>query len=1032
MPLQPQVIDIDMGLGLDTFTDPKRVVPGKFTTLENARFRRGKRLEMRRGAVAFGETYKLGNTGSATNTFNAFSDRLHIKRGLAFGEAPLFFGEYQDAAGSRITGYRWASGYRDMQTAASRLKITPSNSARLEASLCNTVRAEAYYRPSRNVVLSDSCMVGDKIVTIWSEVDTTGLISVFAEVRTSAGELVSRSDELTGGSTSGWVMAVAVSDTRAWLFDASTGTGCAITIVDVTAPVWTARYGYTVTTAGIVDAVVLGSNVFVAGHGFDGGTGIVIKSVATSTATPTAGMWTAKNAYAVAGTVYCVCIAKPQSTDTKLRVFWRQSSGGTYGVSMTASSGSTAVAATLLVAITIAAYQISAVVLEDNAVWVAYSAMQTSTNAHTCWVFAHRENGSWGSAIAGIACDGMLVSRAHRRASTNTASFWVRSFNADATESAYFQYQIQNGGVALSGRLLGGRAHPHSLITTQPLCGVSNVFDETSTVERLVLSDAYAVVVDSASSRTPSHGLAIARANYDPRQIGPGVYVDKCLMLPGGITGWWDGAQMSHHGVMLRPTIASIATASSAGAMSNGTYSVVVVPYWRDSAGNEHLGAPSDPFSVTLSAGGSAQRMTTAGYNSDYLHFVGTYPTTGTGEPQFRFYSTTNGGTIYYRCQTAGNSSVRICSDTDLVTRDVLPTTGGVLPNTAIDGPPAIGSFNDRIVLAAASDDGVLYVSKPSSPGYAPEISDELSIPISPAGGPVTAIVESIDKCVVFKASTIQVFTGEGFTANGAGGGYSPAETIHETIGCPGAWAAVSTKLGIMFDTGGQGIWLLDRGLQLVFVGEPVDAYKDDEVQSSVVVASEDEVRFLLASGVTLCFNLDRNTWSVTTPTPCWDIGYVNGQALWLRKSESGLGGVYRDDDDTFTDAMNGVADTSAAAIQLQGVTGWMSFAGIQGYQRVWRALFTGDYGDVHNLLIDAAYDYQDTYADSFVLSSASIGQPYDGQVWMKRGFSKAVRFKLRASSSAGDTVGPMSLTGLSFEVGLLPRAARMKSSKGA
>ena len=1045
MPLQPQVIDIDMGLGLDTFTDPKKVVPGKFTTLENVRFRRGKRLEMRRGNVAFGETYKLGNTGSATNTFNAFSNRLHIKSVASSGDSPLLFGEYQDAAGSRVSGYRWASQYRDIQTAASRLKLSPLSADRPEATVCNTLRAETQHRPTSSVMMADSCVVGDRVVNIWSQ-GTAASHVVFADIRNLDGDVVYGPTQLSSGAAwsagNGWVMAVAVSSTRAWLFETNNSTTlCRITIVDVTNPSWTNRLNYNVGSHK-VDAVVLGSDVYVVGHNFDGGTGVVIKSAPTSTTTPLVGTFTSKISYTITGTLYCLCLARPKSGDTKLRVFWRQSSGGTYGASFTASSGSAVVAATLIYADTFASYQISAAMLGDNMCWVVASqspAAGPSADSQVCNVSYVRETGSFG-AITTRQISGMLASHVVQRTDTDTASFWVRSWNAAYTESAYFQYQIQNQTMCLSGRILGGRAHGQTLLTTTALHGVANTAIETSLIERTLLVDAYDVVVDSSSSKTPAYGLAVIKANYDHRTIGANAQsVNGCQMLAGGLLAWSDGNQISHHGIPLRPTIVTVSTNSTGGFMSNGTYSIVAVPYWIDARGNEHLGAPSDPFPVTLSAGGSVQRIVAVTAGNTSLHFVGTNPSLSAAAsfavavPLYRYYSTTNGGTIYYRCVNAAGGNLRDCSDADLVTRDVLPTTGGVLPNATIDGPPTIGVFNDRYIASSPTDDGLLYACKPLVPGYAPEFSDELSLPISPAGGAVTAILELVDKCVVFKAGTIQVFTGEGFTANGAGGGYSPAETIYDTIGCPGPWAAVSTKLGIMFDSGGQGIWLLDRSLQLTFVGEAVDAYKDDEVQSCAAIASEDEVRFLLESGVTLCFNLDRNTWAVTTPTPCWDIGYVGGQALWLRKSESGLGGVYRDDDDTFTDAMNGVADTSAAAIQMQAVTGWLAFAGIQGYQRMWRALFTGDYGDVHTLLIDAGYDYDEsTYPDSFSLSSVNSGTPYDGQVWMKRGFSKSVRFRLRCSSSSGDTVGPLSLTGLSFEVGVLPRAARLKTSKGA
>lgn len=1044
MPLpQPQVIDVDMGLGLDTFTDPKRVMPGKFTTLENVRFQRGKRLEMRRGNVAYGGTYKIGNTGSATDSFGIFSDRLQVNRTLPQGDAPLLMGLYQDAAGSRLTGYRWASGFRDIQTAASRVRITqPISPDAPEATICNTLRAIPQTRDQASTLVADSCLVGDRVVTVWSQ-GTTAQHAVYADIRTVDGELLFGPATLStaGGWTAGngWVMAIAVSSTRAWLFDTNNSTNLVrLTIVDVTNPSWTNRRSYSVGSI-IVDAVVLGSDVYVVGHNFDGGAGVVIKSAPVSTTTPLIGTFAARNAYAIAGTLYSLCAAKPKAADTKLRVFWRQGTGGVYGVSLTGSTGATVAGPTLIDSSTLQSYQISAAMLGDDTCWIVTTAGKvTLSSDNTTMVHYVRETGAFG-AVTDRWVSGMLASKILDRTDTDTASFWVRDWNSAYTESGYFQYQIQNNTMCLSGRILGGRAHAQPILTSTTVHGVPNMFAEDSLTERVLLLDAHDVLADSAASRTPVLGMTVVRANYDKRAVGIGVQTNNSVMLAGGIVGWWDGTQMSHHGVLARPTILSVSTNSAGGSMSNGTYSIIVLPYWNDAQGNEHLGAPSDPFSVVLSGGTSTQRIVSADLGSGRQHFVGTNPsrylasTFTPPSPSYRYYSTTNGGTLYYRCTDAGGGNLRNCTDTDLQTRDLLPTTGGVVPNAAIDGPPVIGVFNDRVIASSPTDDGILYASKPPSPGYAPELSDELTVSISPAGGPVTAIAENIDKCCVFKASTIQVFTGEGYTASGAGSGYSPAETIHDTIGCPGPWAAVSTKIGVMFDTGGQGIWLLGRDLQVSWIGEAVDSFKDVEVQRALAVPDQDEVRFLLENETTLVYTISTGTWAVFTNTPCGDIGLAGAEPIWLRKSASNLGGVYVESDTVFTDFMNGVIDVSAATMTMTAVMGWLNLAGIQGYMRVWRALFTGDYGDTHTLLIDAGYDYDEsTYADSFSLTSANIGVPYDGQVWLRRGYSKAVRLRLRASSSAGDTVGPMSLTGLSFEVGILPRGARMKASKGA
>lgn len=1032
MPLpQPQVIDVDMGLGLDTFTDPKRVMPGKFTQLENVRFQRGKRLEMRRGNVAYGGTYKIGNTGSATDSFGVFNNRLIVERVQTLNDKPVFFGEHQDAPGSgQRSGSRFVSTAQDKQTAASRLPIKVGTSQFLDGALVNTCRVAVQYSPpSRyDIACVDSALAGSTIVSIWAEY-TGAQYQYFCDFRSTDGELINSSFPVSLINTTfggGWCKAVAVSATKVWLlYPNNSTTSVRLVIVDVAAQTVSAASNYAVASL-LIDAITLGSEVFIVAHDFDGGVGVVVKSGLVSWNAPAA--LTAKVAYGVPAPPTVLAFARPESGATKLRVLWRDNDQR--GASFTASTGATVAGPTILGAWTAAAQRISCVVLGDQYIWVAVSFYDASApHTSTTTVYNVRENGAWGSLETVQTVIGVLYSHMLARTDTDTASFWVSANNAAFTESAYYQYQVQNRGCVVSAKQNTGRAVPFNGAASV----VANHYAISSTVERVAVLDSYVIRSLSASTKEVVRQIATISSDYDIRRPLSSVQIGDALVLGGGFTGMWDGKQLAETGFLGRPTIATggVVTSTVGGFMSNGTYSFIAVCEWVNANGDVMLSAPSDPLVVVLSGGTATQTITFAGAES--MPFLGYAPisgsTVGRRAPRTRIYSTTNNGSTYYFCEYG----TRTCSDTDLQTRELLYTFGGVLPNAMPDGAPVVGKFNDRALLSSSSDDGILYVMKPPSRGFGAEFSDELTIEISSGGGPVTAIVENVDKCCVFKANSIQVFTGEGYTASGAGGGYSPAETIHDTIGCPGPWAAVSTKIGVMFDSGGQGIWLLGRDLQLTWIGEAVDSFKDIEVQRALAVPEQDEVRFLLTNETTLVYTISTGTWAVFTNTPCWDLGLAAAEPIWLRKSASNLGGVYVESDTVFTDFMNGVIDVSAATMTMTAVMGWLNLAGLQGYMRVWRALFTGDYGDSHTLLIDAGYDYDEsTYPDSFSLTSANIGLPYDGQVWLRRGYSKAVRLRLRASSSAGDTVGPMSLTGLSFEVGILPRGARMKASKGA
>lgn len=1026
MPLpQPQVIDVDMGLGLDTFTDPKRVMPGKFTTLENVRFQRGKRLEMRRGNVAYGGTYKIGNTGSATNSFGVFSNELSIRRTQNIGTRPVFYSEYNrsDNATNR-SAQKDLAEFRDLNDVGSQYRRV-MNSSPPNVLPNNVTKVKPYFQPAVDTAVVDCCRAGDFIVSIWSEVTTAASVSAsyYYDVRRLDGSVHRpRTSLFSSSAGAGWCMAVATATNEVWFFTANNATtSVLVTLLEVSSGVFSSFGGFSVASLSL-DAVVLGSSIYVAGHNFDGGVGVVIKSATIGSFT---GTFTAKNAFALGGaTLRSLAFAAPLSTATKLRVLWADTTNGIRGGSITASSGALVTGPTTMIALPASGsygYQMSACELSDDVLWGAVSILAATYRIEdTTLAFSALENGTFNTYTTSTAI-GLLAARVVRRTDIDSVSFWTRYYNAALTTSGMLQYQSNFTGSCVCGRQMSGRGVPRS--TTIP--GVASTVAISSDEDVTHITDSFRVLVGTTTTREAVRGLARIETTYDMRAAMSAAETNGVLVLGAGVLSQWDGVLANVVGHLIRPDVVSSTTSAVGGSLSNGTYSCVAVAEWTDGAGNRQQSAPSDPFSVVLSGGTATQQFTAvmAANISDPARV------------SFVVYSTTNGGTLYYRASETGAADplVRTVSDTNLIARSLLYTTGGVLPNAMPDGAPVVGKFNDRIILSDPIDEGSLFVQKTPVQGAGPEFSDELTLPISAAGGAVTAIVENVDKCCVFKENSIQVFTGEGYTTSGSGGGYSPAETIHDTLGCPGPWAAVSTKLGVMFDSGGQGIWLLGRDLQITWIGEAVDSFKDIQVQRALATPDQDEVRFLLTNDTTLVYTLSTGTWAVFTDTPCHDIGLAGAEPIWLRKSASNLGGVYVESDTVFNDFMNGVINVSAANMTMTAVTGWLNLAGLQGYMRIWRVLFTGDYGDTHTLLIDAGYDYDEsTYPDDFELTSANIGLPYDGQVWLRRGYSKSVRLKIRASSSAGDTVGPMSLTGLSLEVGILPRGARMKASKGA
>ena len=65
----------------------------------------------------------------------------------------------------------------------------------------------------------------------------------------------------------------------------------------------------------------------------------------------------------------------------------------------------------------------------------------------------------------------------------------------------------------------------------------------------------------------------------------------------------------------------------------------------------------------------------------------------------------------------------------------------------------------------------------------------------------------------------------------------------------------------------------------------------------------------------------------------------------------------------------------SMVPIKLE--TAWLSFAGVQGYQRVYRMLILGEYKSPHKLQIKIAYNYDEVWKDEKIIDVSGYTESY-------------------------------------------------------
>lgn len=441
------------------------------------------------------------------------------------------------------------------------------------------------------------------------------------------------------------------------------------------------------------------------------------------------------------------------------------------------------------------------------------------------------------------------------------------------------------------------------------------------------------------------------------------------LHITGGELLMYDGVSVLEHGFHVFPEQAAAPTTSASGGnMSNGTYSYTFVYEWTDNRGNIHRSAPSIPQTVVVSGGGSNESVS---INIPTLRLTQKRSSFNRADVVLAVYRTVSNGTIYYKVTSLSSPTINdptadtvtfvdTISDTALIGNELLYTTGGVLENIPAPACSSISTFKTRIVIVPSENKKTFWISKEAIPGSPVEFSDAFIKTIDARDGDITAVAQMDEKLILFKLNTCWVTAGDGPNDTGTQDSLAHPELIQTDAGCTNPRSVVVTPVGLMRQSV-KGIYLLDRSLQDTYIGAPVERFNDLEITSAQLIPNTNQVRFTTAEGTCLVFDYFFQQWSTFTNHLANDSTIFQNEFTYI----SPAGDVFTETPGEFLD--------DAAFIRLRAKTSWLSFAGLQGFQRVWQTLILGEYKSPHRLIVRAAYDFnpyplQETYVDAGAL----------------------------------------------------------------
>ncbi len=486
----------------------------------------------------------------------------------------------------------------------------------------------------------------------------------------------------------------------------------------------------------------------------------------------------------------------------------------------------------------------------------------------------------------------------------------------------------------------------------------SNVFQTAMLQKDLLFTSASTIGTVNTYTQTGVISVLedFTKTNPDTLTLGGNLHIGT------GMLAMYDGATVVEHNFHVFPEAFTAVVNTSGGHLTDSaSYGYQITYEWTDNNGQLHRSAPSPVLSEVTTATGSNV--------SQVVLTIPTLRLTAKINVNIVIYRTQANGSVYFRLNlpTApllNSTTVDTVTYTDnaadstIGANEQLYTTGGEVPNSGAPASVIFGEYKNRIILIPSDNPYSWWFSKQVIPGSPVEFSDVFVENIGTEGGPITAFIQMDSNAIFFKENSIFYVVGDGPAPSGANNDFTQALSVSSDVGCINAQSLILMPGGIIFKSN-KGIYLLSRGMALEYIGSEVEAFNNDVVTSAKLISYTNQIRFTLNSGVTLVYDYFVSQWSVFTNINAVS-STVTAQDTFTYLKSNGL--ALQETVGQFSD--------NGSFIKLRIVTSWLSLAGIQGFQRIYKALILGQYFGPHKLQVQFAYDFnpittQSTYIDA-------------------------------------------------------------------
>lgn len=624
------------------------------------------------------------------------------------------------------------------------------------------------------------------------------------------------------------------------------------------------------------------------------------------------------------------------------------------------------------------------------------------------------------------------------KAWTYQDNIYVNTAYESATQSTDFTFLIAQQGELLTTPVIIAKETPGvggGLISNGMLPELSVLDDGVFKFANLHSGK----LISEANTLFSLLGVNSTKLIYAPSNNFINTVQSNTLLIIGGILQGYDGVSVTELGFHLYPEDITATPAGADGSLSTGTYLYQVVFEWTDNNGQIYRSAPSTPVTANVTAG---NHVTLSGPTLRLTAKGGTR-----GAPSIVIYRTSANGLVYNRVSSTLApllndktvdtwTFVDLMSDVAASSNELLYTTGDVLENIAPPASSIIITYSNRVFLAGLSDKLEMWfsqsvVNNTNANTIPPQFNDSLTFGCDPLGGDITAFGLVNQELIIFKESKIFSLHGNGPDATGQNSDYGDPTLITSDVGCTNQNSVVIVPNGIMFQSI-KGIFQLDQSLNLTYIGAPVEAYNGYTITSAICDPNTTQVVFTTLEGVALVYNYFFKQWSTWTNHFAKDTVIYNNVLTYVKPD----GHVYVQNQSKFTDG--------SVPIFMLWTLPNLSFAGIQGYQRVFRCYILGTYKGPHTLRVKVAYDYNSVYTQEAVVtpspnittwgsdttwgSGSSWGgdyEIYEFRIDFEVQKCTSIRIQVSDNQTSNYNEG-YSISSVVFEVGALPGGNRL------